>query len=196
MDVVDPAVIRGRVVLIGDASVGKTSILSRLVSHRFDPDQSTTVGANYQMFVTNVGASRIEIQIWDTAGQEKFRSLGPIYYRNALAAVVVFDVTNSDSFDHLPRWITAFRESSGPRTIIVLAANKVDLADCAKVSMDQAREFATANGSRLYETSAFNGAGIQEVFVDLAQALAQNRALSPPVVLPGAPAEPSDDCQC
>jgi small GTP-binding protein len=203
MNVADSAIIRGRVVLIGDASVGKTSILSRLISHRFDVHQTTTIGANYQMYVNSVGDVRIEIQIWDTAGQERFRSLGPIYYRNALAAVAVFDVANRQSFDNLTRWITSFRDVAGPRTIVVVVANKVDLLEtrpeAAGVTMDQAREFATTNGFRLYETSALTGAGVQEVFLDLSQTLAQTRVvptvLAPPAPVP-APAEQPDPCQC
>jgi small GTP-binding protein len=200
MHVPPPNQIRGRVVLIGDASVGKTSILSQLIEKRFDAHQTTTIGANYQSYTADVGTCKIEMQIWDTAGQEKFRSLGPIYYRNAAAAVAVFDVTNHVSFENLHRWMESFREVAGQTALVVLVANKVDKRGNGEspegVTREEAKEFARENRLELFETSALAGTGIDGVFLYLSEAIvkAQKIDIAPSVV--NQKREETAQCKC
>jgi small GTP-binding protein len=160
---------QGRVVAIGDSSVGKTAIINRLMADIFDPEQPTTIGAEWQLFSHNIGNELVQFQIWDTAGQEKYRSLGPLYYRNAIGAVLVFDVTDRSSFGNLPGWVSAFTTVAGTEVVIIAAANKCDLEDKRQVSSKEAFDWATSQKFPLYETSAKSGQGITALFNALAE---------------------------
>jgi small GTP-binding protein len=161
--------------MIGDASVGKTCMLTQLTEHKFSAMEVGTVSANYQLYLEEIDGLRIEIQIWDTAGQEKFRSLGPIYYRNALGAVAVFDVTNRSSFDNLPEWISSFTDVTGKGPVIVVVGNKCDLSHRFQVTREEAAQWAAGKGLAAHFTSARTGEGIRELFQSLARRLMQVR---------------------
>lgn len=163
-----------RVVIIGDTSVGKTSILNQLIDQSFQEYEQTTVGANYQLYVEEIDGKKVEIQIWDTAGQEKFKSLGPIYYRNARGAAVVFDVTNRNTFDHLGEWINAFTEVAGTDTAIFIVANQIDKVDGRQVESDEILSWAGSNGYKVFETSAKTGEGVTELFHSIAAEILKN----------------------
>jgi small GTP-binding protein len=173
--IADSLVFHGRVVLIGDASVGKTSILNRLLTDKFDELEPPTIGANYHNFTTDVDSFHVEIQIWDTAGQEKFRSLGPIYFRNSFGAVVVYDVNNKDSFDHLADWIATFSEVAGINTTIAIVGNKCDVAESRKIGTDEGREWAQGSGYLFFEASAKTGVGIPQIFEAMAVELVRTK---------------------
>lgn len=155
-----------RVVIIGDSSVGKTSILSRFIDERFDPGERSTVGANYQLYTDEIDGEPIEIQLWDTAGQEKFRSLGPIYFRNAMGALAVFDMTNRETFINVNQWIDSFVSVAGSEAVIALAGNKCDLVSDVQVNIADAEKFASERNYIFRLTSAKSGAGIREIFTD------------------------------
>jgi small GTP-binding protein len=195
MQVSGPA-FRGRVVVIGDSSVGKTSILSRLLEDRFDHNEGATIGANYQLWMDEIASVKVELQIWDTAGQEKYRSLGPIYFRGAIGAVIIYDVTNRESFNHLEDWITGFSEVAETGALIVVAGNKCDATEHV-VGRAEAREWAIARGIDWYQTSAKTGEGITELFRKFAGALLQHWA-GKGTPMPGdlAQAPPNDGCSC
>ena len=184
---------RYRVVLVGDSSVGKTCILAQLVDHKFSKNEQATVGANSQIYFENVNVndkeSRVEIQIWDTAGQEKFRSLGPIYYRNAAGALAVFDMTNRKSFENIGNWIREFQDVAGENTIIYIVANKSDLTEEIQVPFNEAKSFAFQQNFEIYQTSAKTGENIQKMFSDIAKRLYEK---SVPVV-PIQERKPHDD---
>jgi small GTP-binding protein len=171
----DPPVLHGRVVVIGDSSVGKTCLVSRMMEDRFDSNEQPTVGANWQLYVRNFNNDRVELQIWDTAGQEKFRALGPLYYRSALGAIAVFDVSSRESFVHLGSWIDAFTEVAGTDVRIVIAANKSDLEEDRQVRVKESRDWASARGWMIYETSARTGENVESLFQALAEAILSNR---------------------
>ena len=168
-----------RIVTIGDESVGKTSLTSRLVDKTFNQFEPSTVGANYQTYTTKIGDSGeyFEMQIWDTAGQEKFKSLSPIYFRNASAAVVVFSLVNRNSFDKLNDWIASFIEVAGTEAIIYIAANKADLEDEKQVSSEEAREWAEGLGYKYFETSAKTGTNVETMFNSLASDLKNKQTI-------------------
>lgn len=158
-----------RVVTIGDTSVGKTSIITRLTQGRFNENEKTTIGAMFLLHQEKVDGMTLDMQIWDTAGQEKFKSLGPIYYRGAVAAIVVFDWTSEASFTNVGAWIKEFTESSGTDPSIILIGNKIDLESECQVDPDEAQRYATENGYLLFKTSAATGSGIQEAFTGVAK---------------------------
>ncbi|KAK8890133.1 hypothetical protein M9Y10_034893 [Tritrichomonas musculus] len=160
-----------RIVTIGDESVGKTSIVIRLIENRFNPHEAGTIGANYQVFSQLINGSRIELQIWDTAGQEKFRALAPIYYRSTSAAIVVFSLSNRQSFLDLNPQIETFFNVADQQAIIYVAANKSDLYDEYQVSFDECEQWAKERGFHIYLTSAKTGEGIRQMFSDLANEL-------------------------
>jgi small GTP-binding protein len=156
-----------RVVLIGDAAVGKTSIANRFVDDSFNPDELSTVYASHQECREFVDGSPVAVQLWDTAGQERFRSVAPIYYRNAHAAIVVFDVTNPETSHHVADWISVFLEVADSDTVIAVAGNKIDSPDRNSAVITEGRELAEAQGYLYVETSAKTGAGISTLFSGL-----------------------------
>jgi small GTP-binding protein len=181
--------------MIGDASVGKTSILAQLVDHKFDPDQPTTIGANYQIHVTDVDNVKVELQIWDTAGQEKFRSLGPIYYRCAAGALIVYDVTKRITFTNIEPWVQEFQESAGCSPIVVIVGNKTDLDGHREVSTMEGKKFAEARRFLFAEISAKTGDGVRPVFDELTRAIVASRSAS--VARPKEPAVSHENgCVC
>lgn len=163
-----------RVVLIGDSSVGKTSILNQLVLHSFNKTEPSTVGANYQLYSYKSEDDKLDIQIWDTAGQERFRSLGPIYFRKAAGAVAVFDLTSKNSFVNLQDWIDSFTDVAGTDTVISIAANKCDLSN-PEITFSVAEQWAKSHGYFIQPTSALSGEGIQKLFQTIAIELAKRK---------------------
>ena len=185
-----------RIVIIGDTSVGKTSILNQLIDQTFQEYEQTTVGANYQLYVEEIDGKKVEIQIWDTAGQEKFKSLGPIYYRNARGAAVVFDVTNRNTFDHLSEWINAFTEVAGTDTSIFIVANQIDKIDKRQVDSDEIKSWADSNAYRVFETSAKTGEGVAELFHEIAVEILKNFVSNAKQIQNAEPYEGERKCNC
>ena len=166
-----------RVVLIGDSSVGKTSLLNQLIKHKFNEVEQSTLGANYQLYSQTVGDTVVDMQIWDTAGQEKFRSLGPIYFRKAAGAVAVYDQTAKESFDHIGEWIDNFTDVAGSDTVVCIAANKCDLAKKSEISFSVAQQWAKSHGYTIIPTSALSGEGVIELFNEMAKQLAKSKKI-------------------
>lgn len=161
-----------RAVTIGDSSVGKTCIINRFLRDTFDVDEPNTIGALYDSFVQEHNGKVIEIQLWDTAGQEQYRALGPVYFRSAAAALVVFDLTNRESFNNLADWIKAFRSVGGDNTILIVIGNKCDLPD-RQIQTAEAKEWAKDHDCSYVETSAKTGQGIKVLFDALVTSIAQ-----------------------
>merc|ERR1712228_1103448 len=126
-----------KLVLLGDSRVGKSSVVIRFVKNEFDQYKFPTIGATFLTWGVSVGNYLVKFEIWDTAGQEKYRSLAPLYYRGASAALVVYDITNRESFENARKWI-----EEGDHVVIGLAGNKVDLAANRKVSTEEGSQFA------------------------------------------------------
>jgi small GTP-binding protein len=158
-----------RVVILGESSVGKTSIINRLVNKEFNPVEQATVGAAFLLHQEKVDGFAIEMQIWDTAGQEKYKSLSPIYCRGAAAAVVAFDITNHRSFEKLDDWATLVTEVAGADTAIFIVANKCDLSPT--VDEREIEAWIASRGFTLVRTSAKTGEGVTELSTAVAEAL-------------------------
>jgi small GTP-binding protein len=163
-----------RVVLIGDASVGKTSLFNRLIEHRFHEGGAATVGASWHGYTTTVNGRETSFQIWDTAGQEKFRSLAPIYFRASKGAIVVFDVTNRKSFEAVGGWVATFKETAGPDAAVVIVGNKCD-TDHRCVTVAEAQRWATDHRVPLFHASAKTGDGVEEPFRHIAAGITRDR---------------------
>ncbi|KAH0786492.1 small GTP-binding protein [Histomonas meleagridis] len=155
-----------RVILIGNPYVGKTAIINCLLKQESSDNYEPTIGAAFHNYSQKINGEEFCIQIWDTAGQEQYRSLGPIYYRNAKAAIFVYDVTLPNSFEAIPMWLDAFENSVGRRSIRYLVGNKVDLQD-QKVDEAIASKFAEENKFTFIQTSALTGYNIDRLFQNI-----------------------------
>ena len=156
-----------KIVLLGDSGVGKSSIAQRYVTDTFRPHGESTIGASFmsKMIVNN--GSPCKCQIWDTAGQEKYHSLAPMYYRGAAAAILVYDMTKRASFEKLKAWVGELR-AQGPEAIaLCIAGNKADLAHKRAVDADAARAYADECGALFLETSAKDDTNVSALFTDL-----------------------------
>jgi small GTP-binding protein len=160
------------VVMLGDTSVGKTSIISRLIDDRFNPMSSGTVGANFQQYQKLVGDRQFTLNIWDTAGQERFRALAPIYYRGAKAGIAVFSMDSRDSIESIPEQISVFLDHAKDALVFV-AGNKVDIHDGPTFPKEDAMEFANQHNWRLFFTSAKTGDGVGELFAAVVDEMAK-----------------------
>jgi small GTP-binding protein len=163
--------IHARVILVGNAWVGKTSLLNRLLLDRFDPVYRETIAAEWHIWRQSGPDSSVELQIWDTAGQETFRALGPLYYRNSAAALFVYDVAVRESFNALPEWIAIYR-SIAPDGHVFVAGNKNDLPRPHAVTTKDAQAWAAAEKHTLYETSALTGENVQAIFAAIGERIA------------------------
>ena len=167
-----------KVVIVGDSNVGKTSILQRYAKDVFRTDIEPTIGPQFMSKLVELeeGGPSIKLQIWDTAGQEKYRSVTPIYYRDAAAAVCVFDVTSRQSLDAAERWVQDLKQYAPGHIILALAGNKADLHGQAEVSLEEGRAFQAKHAVAIFgETSAKENTGIEELFQKVARKINENR---------------------
>ena len=159
-----------KVVLVGESGVGKTCIISRFISGAFDFNVSSTNGASYaskNVQYDKLGKSLL-LDVWDTAGQEKYRSLTKFFYKDAKVAILVYDITKQSSFDSLTNYWYKEVKEHGPENIVLgIAGNKCDLYEKEEVNENTAREFAQSIGAIFALTSAQNNSGINELFRDV-----------------------------
>lgn len=155
-----------RIVLLGDASFGKTAIVHQMIFQEC-PKTIPTIAASSFIYRTK---NNQEIQVWDTAGAERFRSLNSVYYHNASGAILVFDLTNRQSFDSLQTWISEFTTYAKPGALLIIVGNKSDL-DHYQVTVDEARRFAEEQDLHYFTTSAVTGKNIQEMAEFMADSL-------------------------
>ena len=161
-----------KIILIGNSGVGKSCIINRYTREVFEENYKCTIGVDFLMKTIEIDGKTVKLQIWDTAGQEKYRSMSASYYRGANVAFVVFDITNRDSFNSLPSWIEAYYRN-GPETQknIILIGNKKDLENERVVTQDEAQQFSQTNNMIYFETSAREGENIEYVFKYAAEKL-------------------------
>ncbi|CDI76362.1 Ras family domain-containing protein, putative [Eimeria acervulina] len=161
-----------KTVLLGDASVGKSSLVIRFVKNTFSNAMETTIGAAFFAHTIEVDGKAVKFEVWDTAGQERFSSLAPMYYRGAAAAVVVYDQTNGLSFERAQMWVQQLQLSGNPEIVIALAANKADISN-KQVDIAAAKLYAVENQLLFLETSARTGLNVQQLFQMMARRLQQ-----------------------
>jgi small GTP-binding protein len=157
-----------KVVVVGATSVGKSSIVQRLVQGTFTEDGATTCGADFFTYSCPVNSTPVKLQIWDTAGQERFRSISKSYFRNAVGAILVYDITNVPSFDQLGEWLNDLQTLAAPNAYILIVGNKSDLEKDRQVGADLIKDFADRHHLESVETSALSGTNIREAFARLA----------------------------
>jgi len=163
-----------KLVLLGESAVGKSSLVLRFVKRQFFEYQESTIGAAFLTQSVTVNDYTVKFEIWDTAGQERYHSLAPMYYRGAAAAVVVYDITNRQSFMRAKSWVKELQRQGNPNIVIALAGNKLDLAEQKKVETEEAKAYADENAIMFMETSAKNNTGVTELFKAIAKKLPKN----------------------
>jgi small GTP-binding protein len=152
-----------KLLLLGDSSVGKTSILLQYIGNKFYESNISTTGVDYMEKIIDYNKFKIRLQIWDTSGEEKFRAITKNFYRNADGLLVVFDLTKKESYDHIRSWINEAKENND-KLKTILIGNKLDLKDERIVAIDVAKQFAEKNNLKYIETSAKDGTNINESF--------------------------------
>ncbi|EEC50446.1 predicted protein [Phaeodactylum tricornutum CCAP 1055/1] len=163
-----------KLVLLGDTAVGKSCLVVRFVRDEFFEFQEPTIGAAFLTQTVQLDDATVKFEIWDTAGQERYRSLAPMYYRGASAAIVVYDITNPDSFTGAKSWVKELQRRGDPNVVIALAGNKADLETRRAVEFEEANAYAQENGILHLETSAKNANNVKSLFIEIAKTLPKN----------------------
>jgi Ras-related protein Rab-2A len=156
-------------VVIGDTGVGKSCLLLQFVDRRFSSVHDLTIGVDFGSRIIEIGGEKVKLQIWDTAGQESFRSIARSYYRDASGALLVFDVTRRETFGHLSRWLEEARQFASPNICITLVGNKADVTSKRVIQRAEAQAFAEENGLEYIEASAKTSDGVDEAFIGTAE---------------------------
>lgn len=164
-----------KLVLIGESNVGKSSIVTRLIKNEFsDQYKCATVGAAFQTKHININNKRIRFECWDTAGQERYRSIVPMYYRNANVALIVYDISNRESFEKVTEWVKELKEKGPPNIMIIIVGNKLDLGENRQVEKSVAKEYADSNSFIFSEVSAKTGDNVMDLFCNIASKMLNN----------------------
>ncbi len=158
-----------KIVIIGDSGVGKSNILSRYVRDEFSMDTKATVGVEFGSKIISINNQQIKIQIWDTAGQEKYKSVSTIYYKGAKGALLVYDISRKETFNNLNRWINEIKNNSDENINILLIGNKCDLEEGRQISQEEAFEKAKEINAGFLEVSALQAVNIEKAFKYLIQ---------------------------
>ncbi|KZC12110.1 PREDICTED: ras-related protein Rab-21 [Dufourea novaeangliae] len=163
-----------KVVLLGEGCVGKTSVALRYVEDKFNDRHISTLQASFLNKKLTINGKKVNLAIWDTAGQEKFHALGPIYYRMSNGAILVYDITDEDTFQKVKNWVKELKKMLGSDISLAIAGNKVDLEKDRSVSLEEAEEYAKQVGAMHFHTSAKLNQSIEEMFVDLTKRMMQH----------------------
>jgi len=156
-------------IIIGDTGVGKSCLLLQFTDKRFQPVHDLTIGVEFGARMITIDGKQIKLQIWDTAGQEAFRSITRSYYRGAAGALLVYDITRRDTFNHLTTWLEDARQHSNSNMVIMLIGNKSDLESRREVKKEEGEAFAREHGLVFMETSAKTAANVEEAFINTAR---------------------------
>lgn len=156
-------------IIIGDTGVGKSCLLLQFTDKRFQTVHDLTIGVEFGARMVNIDNKQVKLQIWDTAGQESFRSITRSYYRGAAGALLVYDITRRETFNHLTSWLDDARQHSNSNMVIMLIGNKCDLEHRRAVQYEEGQQFAQENGLIFMETSAKTAQNVDEAFISTAQ---------------------------
>ncbi|KAK4353741.1 hypothetical protein RND71_025935 [Anisodus tanguticus] len=153
-----------KIVLIGDSAVGKSNLLARFARDEFYPNSKSTIGVEFQTQKMDINGKEIKAQIWDTAGQERFRAVTSAYYRGAVGALLVYDISRRLTFDNIGRWLNELQTHSDMNVVIILVGNKSDLKDAREVTTAEGKTLAEAKGLFFIETSALDSSNVTSAF--------------------------------
>ena len=161
-----------KVVLLGDSGVGKTNLISRYVTNKFEEDTKSTIGVEFFCKTYKVNNDKIiKVEIWDTAGQERYKSITSVYYKGAKGAFIVYDITSKKSFDNIDKWINEIKEKNNNDVKLIIIGNKVDLDNERQISFEEAKNKFKDRDVPLIETSALNDTNVNEAFISMVKIL-------------------------
>jgi len=164
-----------KIVLVGDFGVGKTSLLGQFIDNSFTDTPMSTVQTDLKWKTITIGSDEITLQLWDTAGAERFRSVAPLAFRNANGICIVFDISQKKSFDDVRNWCKEIKKIAGVDTPKMLIGNKCDLIDLREVSSEKAKKLADEVGGSYIETSAKKAHNVEAAFTKLAKQIRNRR---------------------
>ena len=153
-----------KVIIIGDSGVGKTNIMSKFLKNKFMEESKATVGVEFGSKLFDLNGHKIKAQIWDTAGQEKYKSITGAYFKGSKGALVVYDITQKSTYESLEKWVNDLKSAGDPKITIILIGNKSDLEENRQVTKEQGEEKAKSFGCAFLETSALSGDNIDKAF--------------------------------
>ncbi|XP_050247719.1 ras-related protein Rab11D-like [Quercus robur] len=156
-----------KVVLIGDSGVGKSNLLSRFTKNEFNLESKSTIGVEFATRTLNVDTKVIKAQIWDTAGQERYRAITSAYYRGAVGALLVYDITRHATFENVDRWLKELRGHTDSNIVVMLVANKSDLRHLVAVSTEEGKSYAEKESLYFMETSALEAVNVENAFAEV-----------------------------
>lgn len=156
-----------KVVLVGDSGVGKTNLLSRFTKNEFNSESKSTIGVEFATRHITIKGKTIRAQIWDTAGQERYRAITAVYYRGAVGALVVYDITKMETFENLNKWLTELAEHADSAARVMIVGNKTDLRHLRAVTQEEGRALAEKHKFCFIETSALDATNVGEAFNNL-----------------------------
>jgi Ras-related protein Rab-1A len=163
-----------KLLLIGNSSVGKSSLLVRFVDDIWEENFVPTIGVDFKLKTLDVNGKKVKLQIWDTAGQERFKNITASYYRGGNGVLVVYDITDRDSFTNLTSWLIEIEKNANKNVFKLLIGNKNDLESERKVTFNEGKEFADSNGMKFIETSAKTADKVYEAFELLTKEIIKN----------------------
>ena len=156
-------------IIIGDSNVGKSCLMIRFTDEKFKHDNDPTIGVEFGSKSTTINEQNLKLQIWDTAGQESFRSITRSYFRGAIGAMLVFDITNRESFQNIENWVEETRTCASSNIVIIIIGNKSDLSATREVTAEEATDFAKNKGLIYIETSAKTSQNVDKCFETVAE---------------------------
>ena len=170
--------------MIGDSGVGKSCLLLRFADDVFNETYITTIGVDFKLKSLKIDGSDVKLQIWDTAGQERFRTITASYYRGAQGIIIVYDVTDIQSFNHVKQWLEEIEGNASQNVVKMLVGNKNDKDAVKAVTTEQAEEFAKQEGLKFFETSAKESINVETAYVELAREIKKQMKESQPAIVP------------
>jgi len=171
-----------KVVLIGDSGVGKSNLLSRFTRNEFNLESKSTIGVEFATKSIQAEGKTIKAQIWDTAGQERYRAITSAYYRGAVGALLVYDISKHSTFENVERWLKELRDHAEQNIVVMLVGNKSDLRHLRAVETEEAMTFSEEHNLAFIETSALDASGVdtafQRILTEIYRLMAKRNALA------------------
>ncbi|OMJ70865.1 hypothetical protein SteCoe_31080 [Stentor coeruleus] len=153
-----------KIVLIGDSGVGKSNILSRFTRKEFNLESKTTIGVEFAQKSIEIEGKIVRAQIWDTAGQERYRAITSAYYRGAVGALLVYDISKTTSFENVDKWLKELKDHADSQIVVLLTGNKADLKHLRAISTEEAATYSQKHSLAFIEISALDGTGVDKAF--------------------------------
>jgi len=163
-----------KIVLIGDSGVGKSNLLSRFTRNQFNEESKSTIGVEFATRSIQTDGKTIKAQIWDTAGQEKFRAITSAYYRGAVGAIIVYDIAKHSTYVSVNTWLQELKNHADPNLVIMLVGNKSDLRHLRDVQTEEAESWAETNQLSFIETSALDTTNVETAFHNILTEIYRN----------------------